>query len=124
MTVFGTLRCDSGQGSRLLTVKSGQDSFAGGLQSEGQRFAGNAVHKRADQPAQAGGNSACERGDFALHVDAAVALYDSPPGLHAPEVAAIVAGIFSFSLDLPAFSTSAMRRAELRLCARSGASRK
>src|ERR1700676_621215 len=68
--------------------------FAGGFQGEGQRFLGDAVDEGADQPAQAGGDVAGERSDFALHVSAAVAFFDSPPGFHAPQVAAVAAGRF------------------------------
>src|ERR1700676_3715051 len=71
-----------------------QHGFAGGFQGEGQRFLGDAVDEGADQPAQAGGDVAGERSDFALHVSAAVAFFDSPPGFHAPEVPTVVAGRF------------------------------
>ena len=72
----------------------GRHGFARGVQREGQRFPGNAVDKGADQPAEAGGDISGERSNFALHVNAAVAFFDSPPGFHAPEVPAVVPGRF------------------------------
>src|SRR5215467_9125444 len=96
MTAFGTLRCDSGQEIRLM-VKPGQDRFARRFHGKSQCFFRNAVDEGADHPSEPSGNVAGERSDFALYIDASVAFLHSPPGLHTPEKAAVVArGFFLF----------------------------
>src|SRR4029453_9559524 len=67
-----------------------RERLASRLQSEGERLARNARHKRTDEPSQGEGNAARQSNRLALHVGAPVTIEKSPVRVKSPEESAVV----------------------------------
>src|SRR6266480_799408 len=93
------------------------DGFACSLQRERERLLRDAGHKRSDHPAKPRGNVSRQRSHFTLDVNAADALFHAPPRFHPPHDSVVVARCFFAFIALPAFSTSAMYTAVLKVWA-------